>query len=210
MVVGQPGVGSNLDVGLTQGGSANAVAPYDGRIEDSGGVTVRNAGGGNPATVIDDTTLWSFLIGGLTGPCNSVNSPAEMTACLNWAKSTGTVIFDDDIGDAPRFGFTALMYEDDFLTPGTTYHIESFLPVYLDATFYGCNANTCDIVHTVGVSDSGSCPPAPELLTCGIPGSHNRGLQAVTAYILDPDILPESVSTPFPGAVNQRSFALAE
>ena len=61
-----------------------------------------------------------------------------------------------------------------------------------------------------GVADSGACPPSPQQLTCGTPGNGNTGLQAVTSYILSPDILPEAAKTPYPGADNQRSFALVE
>ena len=51
MLEEQTGVASNLDDGLTRGGAAHALAPYDGRIEDAGGDLVRNAQGPNPATV---------------------------------------------------------------------------------------------------------------------------------------------------------------
>jgi hypothetical protein len=210
MVTGQPGVGSNLDVGLTQGGSSHSSVPYDGRIEDSGGFLVRNAQGGTPASRVDNTPLWNYLLGGLSGACSSVNTPAQMVACIAQAKAANTIIFSDSIIDSPRFGFTALMYEPDFLTPGSDYHIQSYLPVFLDSTYYGCNANSCAIVHTTGVSDSGACPPAPEQITCGTPGPGNRGLDAVSAYVLEPDILPAAAQTPFPGSTNQRTFSLAE
>lgn len=210
MLEEQTGVASNLDVGLTRGGSAHAVVPYDGRIEDSGGFLVRNAQGQNPATLLDNTPLWNFLLPGLSGNCSGVNTPSEMVACLNQAKAAGTIIFSEDIADAPRFGFTALMWETMFAAPGTvTYHVESFLPVYLDSTYYGCNNSSCSIVHTVGVIDTGACPTDPEQITCGNPGAGNTGLQAVTSYVLSPEILPEGVKTPYPGALNQRSFALA-
>lgn len=206
MLTGQPGVGSNLDIGLTQGGTANSVSPYDGRIEDAAGVNVRGAGGGNPATILDDTPLWDFL---LPGACPGTDTPSEMESCINSAKSSGTIIFSDSIGDAKRFGFTALMWESDFLTPGYDYHVESFLPVYLDTTYYRCSNTDCDALFTPGIPDSGPCPSTPQQITCGLPADHNDGLQAVTSYVLSPDILPESVRTPYPGSLNQRQFALA-
>jgi hypothetical protein len=134
-----------------------------------------------------------------------------MVACINQAKATGTVIFTVDIASTPRFAFTALMWENDFQTPGTTYHVEAFLPVYLDTTYYGCTNNTCGILHTPGLANTpGTCPVQAREMTCGIPGSPSgNGLHAVTSYILSPTILPDGVRTPFPGAVNQRSFALA-
>jgi Flp pilus assembly protein TadG len=214
-VVGQPGIGSNLDAGLLQGGSVHSVGPYEGRIEDPTGVTVRNAGAGRPAAILDDTPLWTFLLPGLTGACSGVDTPIEMQACLGQAKSAGTVIFTLDIASAPRFGFTALMWENDFLTPGSTYRIKSFLPVYLDTTYFGCSAppspTTCGILHTPGLGNTpGNCPPLAREMTCGVPGNPGgNGLDAVTSYILSPAILPEEIRTPYPGAENQRSFALA-
>jgi Flp pilus assembly protein TadG len=210
MVTGQSGVGSNLDIGLTQGGTFHSNVPYDGRIEDAGGFLVRNAGGGNPESRVDNNPLWSYLLGGLSGACSAVSSPAQMVACIDQAKSSGTVIFTDSIVDSPRFGFTALMYEPGFLTPGADYHIQSYLPVFLDTTFYGCNASGCTIVHTPGVAETGACLPAPVQVTCGTPGPGNSGLDAITAYILDADILPAAAQTPFPGSANQRTFSLAE
>ena len=162
MLEEQPGDASNLDNGLTRGGTEHALAPYDGRIEDSGGDLVRNAKGHNPATRIDNTPLWSFLLPGLTGNCAGVNTPAEMIACINQAKANGTVIFTEDIINSPRFAFTALMWEKTFNAPGTvTYHIRAFLPVYLDSTYYGCNNNDCSIQHTAGVDDYGDSSAKP-------------------------------------------------
>ena len=211
MVTGQSGVGSNLDEGLTQGGSAHSSVPYDGRIEDSGGYLVRNAQGGTPASRVDDNPLWNYLLSGLSGACSGVDTPPEMRACLNQAKLASTVIFSDSIIDSPRFGFTALMYEPGFLTPGSDYHIQNYLPVFLDTTYYGCSANNCNIQHTPGVADTGACPQAPpEQITCGTPGAGNNTLQGLTSYVLDQDILPPAAQTPFPGAANQRTFSLAE
>ncbi len=214
MADGQPGVGSALEDGLLYGGSSYTIdgIPYPGRIEDSSGFLVRDAQGSTPAARIDDTTLWSYLAGGLPGPCSSatVDTPQEMVSCIGWAKSTGTEIFIDDIIFAPRFGFTPGVWELDFLTPGSAYHIKEYRPVYMDTTYYGCTSSSCDIVHTVGVADGGPCGPDPEFVTCGTPGPGNKGLDAVAAYILDPSILPDVAKTPNPGAANQRSYALSE
>jgi hypothetical protein len=212
MVSEQTGVGSNLDIGLTQGGTLHSLVPYDGRIEDSSGFLVRNALGSGPATRIDDIPLWNYLVGGLSGACSGVDTPPEMRACINQAKAANTVIFSNSIIDSPRFGFTALMWESDFLTPGSDYHIQTYLPVFLDTTYYGCSSNICDIIHTPGVAENPDvCPPAPlDQITCGTPGAGNNVLQGITSYILDRDILPAVAQTPYPGSANQRSFNLAE
>ena len=204
MAFGQPGVGSNLDPGLTVGGSVNSInGPYPGRLSRGGNLmTVRGPQGGNPITTIDDTPLWDYL---LPGVCPGVSDVPGMQVCLNaW---TSGVMFEDDIADAIRFGFVPEMWEDDFGTPGTPYHIEDFRPVYLDSTYYGCTANSCDIVHTPGMPDAGSCGVAP-ITTCGVPGSGNDGLVAVTAFILRADMLPEGARWPYPGDPNQVIFSL--
>ncbi|MGH8926248.1 MAG: pilus assembly protein TadG-related protein [Acidimicrobiia bacterium] len=208
----QTGVASNLDTGLTRGGSAHSsIGAYDGRIEQaSGGFLVRNPQGPNPETRLDDTPLWNYLLPGLPAPCNNaqVDTPAEMNTCLTSAKATSTVIFMDSIVDARRFGFTPLMWENDISSPSTLYHIKDFLPVYLDTTMYGCSASACTIHHTPGVANTINCPNAGGSITCGTPGAGNQGLDAVTSYILSKNILPLVAQSPYPGANNQRSFSL--
>ena len=212
MVRAQPGVGSGLEAGLLYGGSSYSFdgTAWDGRIEDAGGFRVRNAGGGNPTARIDATPLWTYLLGSLLAPCSGVADPVAMIDCINWAKNSGTVIFDVGIINSARFGFTPGVWELDFLTPGALYHIKEYRPVYLDTTYYGCNASSCLISHTPGVDDTGACMPDPVLTTCGTPGPGNRGLHAVTAYVLDQSILPPGAKTPSPGASNQRQYSLSE
>ena len=210
----QTGVGSNLDDGLTRGGSAHSsIGAYDGRIEQaSGGFLVRNSGGSNPVTRLDHTPLWNYLIPTLSGACDKslIDTHAEMVACVTWAKSTSTTIFMDSIIDAKRFGFTPLMWETDISSPSTLYHVKDYLPVYLDTTMYGCSSNVCEIHHTPGITSTGACPNNGGSITCGTPGAANRDLSAVTSYILSKSILPLSAQSPYPGANNQRSFSLAE
>lgn len=211
MAQGQPGSGSATEDGLLYGGSALSVnGAFDGRIEDSGGFLVRNSQGGTPAARIDNTPLWTFLKTGLSAPCNGVADPSAMISCINWAKSTSTEIFNDSVVTSPRFGFTPLVSETAFLTPGSYYHIVGYRPVYLDSTYYACSANSCSITHTVGVADSGNCPNLAELITCGTPGQGNNSLNALTAYILHPDILPPIAKQPAPGDESQRRFNLSE
>jgi hypothetical protein len=213
MAQGQPGVGSALEAGLVYGGSGYSLdgSPYDGRIEDGSGFKVRNAGGGQPQTKVDDTPLWDYLKSTTTIPsCNGADEPDEMIACIADAKSAGAVVFEDSIVDAARFGFTPEVAEPTFLTPGSFYHIIGYRPVYIDTTFYGCNSSGCDIVHTPAVSDSGACPPGPESITCGTPGQQNKSLVAVTAYVLSAGILPDLAKEPAPGDDGQRRFSLSE
>jgi Putative Flp pilus-assembly TadE/G-like len=212
MAQGQPGVGSSIEDGMLYGGTSYSLdgSPYDGRIEDGSGFKVRNSGGGKPMVKVDNAPLWNFLRGGLPMQCSGVDTSAEMLTCISWAKANDVEIFDDDIVDSQRFGFTPQVAEPDFLTPGSSYHIIGYQPVYVDTTYYGCNATRCDIVHTPGVADSGACPAASAFITCGTPGTASKGLVAVTAYILTADILPDAAKAPSPGQAGQRRYNLSE
>jgi len=209
----QTGVGSALEQGLLYGGTLYASAPYPGAIQDPDGYTVRSAGGPKAAAIVDKKPLWDFLKSGSGVPeCNpaTVDTPLLMEICIAEAKSTGTVIFTDDLADSLRFGWVPQLLESNFT--GNPYHIVLPRPVYLDTTYFGCNATSCDIMYTPGVADSGACPASPldTRITCGTAGAWNRDLQAVTAWILDADIVPDNAKTPPPGSNNQRSFNLVE
>lgn len=213
MAQGQPGVGSALEHGLIRGGTAYSLdgSSYPGLLYDGSGVKVRKAGGGKPVARLDDVPLWDYLAGGISNPvCHNVDTPAEMLACLSWAKTNNVVIFDDDIIEAARFGFTPQVAESDFLTPGSFYHIIGYRPVYVDTTYYGCNASTCAIVHTPDVPDSGACPANPVFITCGTPGQANKTVVGVSAYVLEADVLPDVAKSPSPGQDGQRRYNLSE
>lgn len=225
IVDSQTGIGSNLEQGLVWGGSDYSPSPYPGKIWDTGGTTVRNSGGANPSTQINDEPLWNFLVDAdddtsLQGTaCDDetvkgtppATRPAAMEDCLTYAKTNGKIVFNNDLASSIRFGWVPQIYEDTF--SGNPYYIELFRPVYLDTTWYGCNNNECDVMHTPGIpEDPETCPvePAETRITCGIPGQHNKNLQAITAWILDPSIVPDNAKTPSPGSVNQRSYSLIE
>lgn len=218
MAQGQSGVGSALEDGMVYGGSVHSFdgTPYDGLIEDASGYPVRAAGGSKPVVEVDDGPLWDYLKSGLPGPaCNGViDTPAALLACIEWAKTGPTVIFDDSIIDSPRFGFTPQVAEPDFLTPGAFYHIVGYRPVFVDSTYWNCTSgpNACAMVHTPGVPDTGACVADPVAVTCGTnpPGAANNGMVAVTAYVLDAGVLPDVAKSPSPGQDGQRRFNLSE
>lgn len=211
---GQPGVGSGLEAGLAYGGTAYAASSYPGAIQDASGFTVRDAGGPKGAVQLDNIPLWNHLKTGLGAPCNKaqVDTPLEMDLCLASAKLAGTEIFDDSLADAKRFGWVPELLEADFT--GNPYHIVDFRPVYLDTTYYSCNATQCEIMHTPGVGSAvtPACPatPADTRITCGTPGNWNKDMAAVTAYVLSKDIVPEAAKAPPPGSSNQRSYNLID
>jgi hypothetical protein len=222
MVQGQPGVGSNLEEGLLYGGSDySSTGAYTGRIQTSTGTgyKVRKNQGSTPEAWVDDTPLWHYLIDDMSGlpgivqtKCDKgvIDTRQEMVDCITAAKNNHVVVFKDEIASSVRLGFTPEVWEWDFLTPGSYYHIKDFRPVYIDATYFGCNASSCEAVYTPGVADTGSCPADPAGITCGTPANGNKTLDAVTAYILSKDILPEIARNPSPGESNQRIFNLSE
>lgn len=218
MARAQPGVGSqaSFEAGMLYGGTAYSATPYDGRLEDASGYQVRNSQGPNAAVILNNEPLWNYLLADPPGTaCDGVDTPAEMLNCIAWAKSTSTVVFKsgtDGLVTAQRYGWTPAVWEDDFGTPSTDYHIKGYTPVYLDTTLFGCNSNRCNIIHTPGVSDNGSCPnnPASIRITCGTPGAGSNNLLGATAYILSADIVPDEAKTPSPGSPNQRNFRLVD
>lgn len=213
-VFSQPGDGSAFERGMLYGGADYSTESYPGRIQDPGGYLVRNAQGPTPQARVDDVPLWDYLLDDPPGTaCDGVNSPASMSVCLAWAKSTSTVVFKegaDGLVTARRFGWTPSLWEDDAENPSLVYHLKGYVPIYIDTTFYACTPSSCVIMHTPGVADTGSCPsdPADVRITCGTPGNANRSLGASTAYILSTDIVPDEAKTPTPGGANQRSFSL--
>jgi hypothetical protein len=214
---GQPGVGSGLEAGLAYGGTAYSAAAYPGAIQDTSafptGFTVRNAGGPKGAVQLDNIPLWDYLLSNPPGSaCDTVTNPVEMDGCLSFAKGAGLEVFDPSLADAGRFGWVPELLEADFT--GNPYHIAGFRPVYLDTTYYSCNATLCEIMHTPGVGSAvtPACPATPPdtRITCGTPGNWNKDMAAVTAYVLSEAIVPDGAKAPPPGSSNQRSYNLID
>ncbi|MEX2655550.1 MAG: hypothetical protein WD532_11050, partial [Acidimicrobiia bacterium] len=144
MARAQPGVGSqaSFEEGMLYGGSAYSTEPYDGRLEDAGGYQVRNSQGSTAAVVLNNEPLWNYLLADPPGTdCDGVDTPEDMLTCISWAKANSQVIFKSGIGGlvtAQRYGWTPAVWEDEFGTPSTDYHIKGYTPIYLDTTLYGC------------------------------------------------------------------------
>lgn len=187
-----------------------------GRLWDDGGIVVRNAGGPNPQTRIDDTPLWMYLTtfstcpGGV-GPTNT----DEMDQCLSgWTPADG-VIFDSTIKDAGRYAFAPRLHDN--FSPASWYLIAEIQPIYLQVSYWGCSsgggpatAGQCDIIHAPGEANTGACaavptgtPPGsePPDTTCGVPGTHNKQLNGVSSFILDRQMLPDDALIPSTGGV---------
>jgi hypothetical protein len=161
---------------------------------------------------LDDTPLWQFIdssndLAGADCPATGISNRAEMEDCLAAWKAGGpwsNALFTDDIRTSPRFAAVPILVDD----PGNgfgNYDIIDFKPIYLQTIYVGCNPAGCSLVHSPG--ESNPTPPAcPSPITdetshCSVPASvpgANR-LEALSAFMLDLDMLPASITDTFPG-----------
>lgn len=199
-----------------------------GRLWDDSGLQVRNPQGGNPATLINDDPLWSFLDGSGPAVCGAANDTPSMISCLNaWVPADGAIFKSgppDGIRYAQRFAYAPHLWDD--FGPQSWYLIEDLAPVFINTSYWGCSsgggggaAGSCAIIHTPGVTGPNSCspvmqgsPPGSEAPdgTCGIPGGGNRSLNGVTSFILDKRMLPEDAQLPFTSTGPLINLALTE
>ncbi len=162
---------------------------------------------------IDDTSLAKYIRPGAPGNTTSSGACAPgqtkdrpgMENCLNWWKSTGpysTSLFTSAVVTSPRFMAIPILDKDPGNGSSVKYNITEFRPVYLETIYLGCNANTCSVVHSPG--ELTSPPPAcPATLTtatwnCGWEGAGNKNLEAVSAFVLTLDMLPDDIAEKFP------------
>ena len=161
---------------------------------------------------VDHSPLWAYLNpavvgetpGGECTPAGGITNRAQMVTCLEgWMAYGGAhtgPLFTDDILTSPRFGAVPLLEFD----PGNGfgfYNIMEFLPVYAETLYLGCNALTCQIVHSPGEPSSGSCPAVinPTVSSCGWPAGGNRVLEALTVFMLDLDsMFSDAIKEKFP------------
>ncbi len=166
----------------------------------------------------DHTPLWEYLNtsghGTSTGEkCapGKLKNRAAMEVCLDWWKdnapprsdSDWKPLFTSDIVQSPRFAGIPILDKD----PGggfSSYLITEFQPIYLETTYLGCNGVTCAIVHSPGEGAETSPPPACSSpitasdWSCGWPGNGNKIFEAMTAFVLELDMLPDDISEKFP------------
>jgi len=178
---------------------------------------------------IDHTPLWDYFAPtGLVGtvcdialwavPKRELMETCLLTWKLNQALGLplfGVELFTEDIVQSPRFGAIPIFNTE--MDGGHSAHtIVDFVPVYLETTYFGCQKNlllilSCDAVHSPGEA---SLPLACSVVTaavssCGWPINKNTQIEAVTAFVLDIDMLPESVRANFPGTQGTEVFNLS-
>lgn len=172
----------------------------------------------------DHSPLWDYVDSGAPGTApggecapGQTTDRQGMEECIDWWKdnapekwlSPGVMnpswqpLFSTDILESPRFAGVPILDSDPGGGTGS-YLITEFRPIYLETTYLGCNANTCSIVHSPGEHSTSSPPPAcPNPLTasdwsCGWPGTGNKNFEALSAFILDLEMLPTEIAEKFP------------
>ena len=170
---------------------------------------------------IDDTPLWDFIdssndLVGTSCPTSGIADRAAMEACLTAWKGLGSPsnpLFIESIQTAPRFAAVPILDTDPSGGSGD-YDIIDFKPVYLETVYMNCTANSCDTIHSPG-EDNPAPPGCPDPVTplishCGVGGSGNPLIQALTSFVLDLDMLPNSIRDNFPGQPGTIVFNLSK
>jgi hypothetical protein len=216
-VMGQTGVGSNLDDGMVSSIDIDG-RTVQGRLTRSPFAT-RVVRTGTPA--VDDKPLWQFidptLTSGIPPSCvrSAIGSKVQMRACLaDYAAGVGcgatpcnVALFTQDTdGDAtngvvdiqrsPRFAFVPELWASEWGSGSGDYLIRRFRTVFLQSTYYGCNANNCSASHDPGETGS------------GIPASSNKQLEGLTALLLMNQMFPAAVIDQAPGHTGTATIVL--
>ncbi len=141
-----------------------------------------------------------------------------MVACLaGWNAWPGThtmSLFEPELSDSPRFAAVPILNNN----PGGgfgTYLITGFLPIYIETIYFKCNANICDMVHSPG-EDSDAAPPSAcpspltaEISSCGWKSNGNKGIEAVSSFVMTLDMLDPEVAENFPNQDGTIVFNLS-
>lgn len=182
-----------LDHGFAEGisgvpGRLTQIAPVVGSAENVRG------------HVLDDTPLWTWLNGSGPASCTTVTNHDEMITCIDdWKAGGYGVIFTDDILNSPRFGWVPLVWNPTLGTGTTGLTIKDALPVFIQTTFWGCNASGCDVEW-----DPGNSSEEPDASN----GPNNKRIEAATTILLPAGTLPPAVFEFEPGTDRAVSYLL--
>ena len=216
-VMGQTGIGSNLDDGMVASVDVDG-RTVAGRLTRSPFAT-RVLRSGTPA--LDDTPLWQFisptLVTGIPPSClrSAIASKSEMRTCLaDYGAGVGcattpcdmalfTADTDGDVTNgvidiqrSPRFAFVPELWATEWGTGSGDYLIRRFRPVFVQATYFGCNASHCAGEHDPGAVGS------------GIPVAANKHLEGLTALLLLKEMFPPAVIDQGPGRTGASTIVL--
>jgi hypothetical protein len=179
-----------------------AQALDDGFADGVGGIPGKLAQGDNRIPVrghmLDDQPLWDHLNDVGKDLCGwSISSHQDLIDCLTLTYTAADgVIFEEDINEAPRFGWVPLFHEATLGGGTTTLTIKEFRPIYVQTTLWGCNASSCSLEWdpAEGVS----------------PGPNNVRIEASTAINIPLSALPQEVRDKEPGSDSQVSYLLSK
>ena len=167
--------------------------------------------------------LWSFLDGAGSQPasCDGVSDTTEMASCIaDWrAGNYNNPLFTLAIADAVRFGAVPVLDAGAWGNGTSTYGIADIVPVYVEGSFWGCNSsgsNGNGNGNGNGGGSGSSCAiihyPADPSASSGLGSTVNGAnrLNAVTAFVLDVEMLPEPLRSNFPTSPEQVDYALTK
>lgn len=163
----------------------------------------------------DSTPLFDFINPGATiesgGTCNAgINDRIGMQSCLAAWRAFGTHngrLFTNALATSPRFAWIPRLNTDPDTGGSGFYTIEEFLPVYIQTLYLSCNPGGCDVAHDPGETPIPACAGFGQ--SCGWPSTGNKNLDAMSAFILRPDMLPFPLDQ-FPGSPGQLLHNLSE
>lgn len=148
--------------------------------------------------LLDDTKLSQYLFGAGITVCGAVGVPDHdaMINCLENYPGSGQW-FTEQLGQSPRFGWVPLVHETNLGPGGATVTIKEFRPVYIQTTFWGCNASGCDLEWD------------PDHEATAAPGPANKRVEAATAIQIPRAALPQSLQDVAPGTPGQVFYLLS-
>lgn len=193
--------------GVLDAGFIDGIDGYPGRLDDPTAPFTYVQGGKS----FDDTPLSYYLnANGIAFCTGIVGVPAapplrythdEMAACLDmYNPATDGILFEPTLQTAPRFGWVPLFYGTDLGAGNTTLNIREFRPVYIQTTFWKCNASNCDAIHD----------PQEPLGGTDMAISGNDAVEAVTAIQLPRLSLPTNILDPFEFDDSNTQYSIIE
>ncbi len=174
--------------------------------------------GGGGSNGVDDTGLWHYIDASSPSAacCDGVSDTTEMASCIaDWrAGNYNNPLFTLAIADAVRFGAVPVLDAGAWGNGTSTYGIADIVPVISGAAIAPAVTEMEMGTGTVEDQDravpSSTIPPTPRLLGSGQHGERSNRLNAVTAFVLDVEMLPEPLRSNFPTSPEQVDYALTK
>ncbi len=241
LVLGGGGEAANLIRGLAGNGPFGTTAGLEGLLREGAGSTRFVDGRNVPANAtnmnLDNVGLWEYLDGSAPGvhcdpghadyAADGPTATDRMRQCLTTLGPFEEGVFTTAILDSPRFAIVPEMWVNkatlDSQTPGTVTNIKRFVAVYIQATFWNCNATDCAttfqdyedtdtdrtndrVYFAPGEGDADSCDPLP---SGSCKNNPNIALNGFSVFVLQPDWVPDAAFGGGPGEDKPVSVILS-